>query len=122
VGFGSGLERYILALKNQGVNLPLEKRPDVYIATLGDEAVKKGSLLCTQLRQKGLICEQELLGRSLKAQMREAGRLNARYVVLIGEDEIKKGVVTLKDMDGHSQTEVLFDELVINVLKYCQCE
>jgi len=122
VGFGSGLERYVLALKNQGVNLPPEKRPDVYIATLGDEAVKKGSLLCSQLRQKGLVCEQELLGRSLKAQMREAGRLNARYVALIGEDEIKKGVVTLKDMDKHQQAEVAFDELVINVPKYCQCD
>ncbi|MDO9069767.1 MAG: ATP phosphoribosyltransferase regulatory subunit, partial [Deltaproteobacteria bacterium] len=122
VGFGSGLERYVLALKNQGVNLPPEKRPDVYIATLGDEAVKKGSLLCSQLRQKGLVCEQELLGRSLKAQMREAGRLNVRYVALIGEDEIKKGVVTLKDMDKHEQAEVAFDELVINVPKYCQCE
>lgn len=115
VGFGSGLERYVLALKNQGVNLPPEKRPDVYIATLGDEAVKKGSLLCSQLRQKGLVCEQELLGRSLKAQMREAGRLNARYVALIGEDEIKKGAVTLKDMDGHSQTEVPLAEVVDNI-------
>jgi histidyl-tRNA synthetase len=84
--------------------------------------VKKGSLLCSQLRQKGLACEQELLGRSLKAQMREAGRLNARYVALIGEDEIKKGVVTLKDMDQHQQAEVAFDELVVNVPKYCQCE
>lgn len=115
VGFGSGLERYVLALKNQGVNLPPEKRPDVYFATLGDEAVKKGSLLCSQLRQKGLICEQELLGRSLKAQMREAGRLNARYVALIGEDEIRKGVVTLKDMDGHEQQEVPLGEIIKQV-------
>ncbi|MBI4726411.1 histidine--tRNA ligase [candidate division TA06 bacterium] len=122
VGFASGLERYLLALKNQGANLPQEKRPDVYIATLGDEAVKKGNLLCSRLRQKGLICEQELLGRSLKAQLREAGRLNARYVALIGEDEIKKGVVTLKDMDKHEQAEVAFDEIMNNVPKYCQCE
>ena len=122
VGFGSGLERYVLALKNQGVNLPPEKRPDVYIATMGDEALKKGNLLCSQLRQKGLACEQELLERSLKAQMREAGRIKARYVVLIGENEISKGLVTLKDMDQHQQAEVAFDELVNNVPKYCQCE
>jgi histidyl-tRNA synthetase len=122
VGFGSGLERYLLAMKNQGVNFPAEKRTDIFIATMGNEARLKGMELCIQLRQKGYICEQELLDRSLKAQLREAGKLNARYVALIGEDEIKKGVVTLKDMDKHEQKEVSFAELVNDVPQYCRCE
>lgn len=122
VGFGSGLERYLLAMKNQGVNIPAEKRTDIFIATMGQEARLKGMELCLQLRQKGYICEQELLDRSLKAQLREAGRLNSRYVALIGEDEIKKGMVTLKDMDKHQQKEVSFAELVENMPQYCRCE
>jgi histidyl-tRNA synthetase len=122
VGFGSGLERYLLAMKNQGVNIPAEKRTDIFVATMGQEARLKGMELCLQLRKKGYICEQELLDRSLKAQLREAGKLNARYVALIGEDEIKKGVVTLKDMDQHEQKEVSFIELVDNVPQYCKCE
>jgi histidyl-tRNA synthetase len=116
VGFGSGIERYLLAMKNQGVNFPDEKRVDVFIATMGSEARLKGMELCVQLRQKGCICEQELLDRSLKAQMREAGRTNARYVALLGEDEVKKGVVTLKDMDRHEQKEVPMGELVEKIL------
>jgi histidyl-tRNA synthetase len=122
VGFGSGIERYLLAMKNQGVKFRDEKRADIFIATMGSQARMKGVELCAKLRQKGYICEQELLDRSLKAQLREAGRLNARYVALIGEDEIKKGVVTLKDMDRHEQKEVPFGELVNNVPQYCRCE
>lgn len=115
VGFGSGIERYLLAMKNQGVKFPDPKRTDFFIATLGNEAKTRGMAICTQLRLKGYLCEQELLGRSLKAQMREAGRLNARYVALIGEDEIRKGVVTLKDMDGHEQQEVPLGEIIKQV-------
>jgi histidyl-tRNA synthetase len=116
VGFGSGIERYLLAMKNQGVKFPEEKRTDYFIATLGNEAKIKGMEIGTQLRLKGYICEQELLDRSLKAQMREANRLNTRFVILIGEDEIKKGVVTIKDMDGHSQRVVPLNELVEKIL------
>jgi histidyl-tRNA synthetase len=106
VGFGSGIERYLLALKNQGVKIPETKRTDFYIATLGNEAKIKGMEICTQLRLNGCLCDQELLDRSLKAQMREANRLNSRFVIVIGDDEIKKGVAVLKDMDGHEQKEV----------------
>ncbi len=116
VGFGSGLERYLLAMKNQGVKFPEVKRTDYFIATLGNEAKARGMEICTRLRLKGCLCEQELLDRSLKAQVREANRLNARYVIILGEDEIKKGVATIKDMDGHSQTEVPLGELVEKIL------
>ena len=117
VVFGSGIERYLLAMKNQGVKIPEEKRLDIFIASMGNEARLKGMELCLQLRQKGYICEQELLDRSLKAQLREAGKLNARYVALIGEDEIRKNVVTLKDMDGHSQQELPFGMMIQQIEK-----
>lgn len=117
VGFGSGIERYLLAMKNQGVKIPEEKRLDIFIASMGNEARLKGMELCLQLRQKGYVCEQELLDRSLKAQLREAGKLNARYVALIGEDEIRKNVVTLKDMDGHSQQELPFGMMIQQIEK-----
>jgi histidyl-tRNA synthetase len=121
VGFGAGLERFILAMKNQGAALPAEPRLDIFIATLGDAAVNKGAELSGALRHKGYSCEQDLLSRSLKAQLREANKLNARYVLVIGDDEIAKGAAMLKDMDKREQKEVAFGELVNNIASYCEC-
>ena len=121
VGFGAGLERFILAMKNQGVALPAEPRLDIFIATLGEAAVTKAVELAGALRRKGYSCEQDLLSRGLKAQLREANKLNARYVLVIGDDEIAKGTAMLKDMDKHDQMEVAFGELVNNIASYCEC-
>ncbi|HTY08783.1 MAG TPA: histidine--tRNA ligase [Candidatus Edwardsbacteria bacterium] len=121
VGFGAGLERWLLALRNQGVALPAAPRLDIFIATLGGPAVAKAVELAAGFRAKNYSCEQDLLGRSLKAQLREANKLNARYVLVIGEDELAKGKGMLKDMDTHQQQEVPFAELADNIKAYCEC-
>ncbi len=121
VGFGAGLERFLLAIRNQGVPVPAGQRLDVYIAALGMAATVKGAELSGALRGKGYSCEQDLQGRSLKAQLREANKLNARYVLVIGDDELAKGSASLKDMDTHGQREVPFAELANNIEAYCEC-
>ncbi|MDI6739077.1 MAG: histidine--tRNA ligase [Candidatus Edwardsbacteria bacterium] len=121
VGFGAGLERFLLAMKNQDVHVPADKRLDIFIATLGEPATDKACALAGELRSRGYACEQDLLNRSLKAQMREANKLNAHYVIVIGEDELNKGAAVLKDMDSHEQKEVPFTELANNIKAYCEC-
>jgi histidyl-tRNA synthetase len=103
------------------VALPAEPRLDIFIATLGEAAVAKAVELAGTLRHKGYSCEQDLLNRSLKAQLRDANKLNARYVLVIGDDEIAKGAAMLKDMDKHEQKEVAFGELVNNIASYFEC-
>lgn len=106
VGFGLGLERLLLALENQGL-LP-ENTSDVklYVANIGEKADLFAQKLVNDLRQSGICAEKDLMSRSLKAQMKYADKIGAEYTVVIGDDEIEKGVVTLKNMSNGEQKEI----------------
>ena len=78
----------------------------LYIATLGEEAKKKGFELLQKMRDKGISAEMDFSGRSLKSQMREANRLQAQKVWILGEDELAKGIIVEKNMQDSSQVEV----------------
>ncbi|MGI6345480.1 MAG: histidine--tRNA ligase [Bacillota bacterium] len=117
VGFGIGTERLILALEAEGVALPGPAPLDVYLATLGDAADLQALALLQELRQAGLVAEKDLLGRSLKAQMKQAGRAGARYTVVIGDDELARGVGLLRDMESGQQEEVPLGELVARLAR-----
>jgi histidyl-tRNA synthetase len=106
VGFACGIERLLLAMEKEGVVWKDENRLGVFIATLGEEAKKAGFKLGQELRHKGYSCEMDFLSRSLKAQMREADRLKARFVLILGDEEIRKKVVVLRDMSTKEQKEV----------------
>ncbi len=106
VGFACGIERLLLAMEKEGVVWNDENRLEVFIATLGEGAKKAGFKLGQELRHKGYSCEMDFLSRSLKAQMREADRLKARFVLILGDEEIKKKVVVLRDMSTKEQKEV----------------
>jgi histidyl-tRNA synthetase len=110
IGFATGIERIVLNLKKQGVPVPALPRPRVYIAALGEEALQQAIGLAAGLRRGGT---GTLVGggRSLKAQMRQANSLGASHVLLIGEDELKAGTVTLRDMSGGSQRTVPAGEI-----------
>lgn len=112
-GFALGIERIILALKeNKSVkeeDLPLVK---VYVACLGLAAYQQGFTLLNKLRQNGLSSEIDYENKSLKAQMRQADKLRVKFVVIIGEDELKKGVVTLRNMQTKEQKQVILDNLL----------
>ena len=112
VGFASGIERLIMVAEAQGVGLAPKQRLDVFLIGMDAEAKPLILRLLKELRQAGYRAEQDYLGRSMKAQMREANRQNTRFVVLIGSDEIKKKELSLKLMDQGKQISVPFNALL----------
>jgi histidyl-tRNA synthetase len=111
IGFAAGIERFVLALQMEKKLDMEEKKLDLFIATLGDDAKAFAMKLMKDLRGKGLICETDYLSRSLKAQMREADRQKAKKVLIIGEDEIRKGKAILKDMESGGQEEIELEKI-----------
>ncbi len=98
VGFGMGMERLLLVAELSGAKIPAPRRADVYIAALGEAARAAGFALADALRGQGVIAEFDHVGRSFKAQFKYADKLGARYVAILGEDELAKGCAKLKDM------------------------
>ncbi len=99
IGFAAGLERLILVIKKQqGEALEEVCTPQLFVATMGEDAEKFAQKLIFELRTKGIHAQQDLLGRSLKAQMKYADKLGAKYTVVLGEDEINSKTARLKNM------------------------
>ena len=117
VGFAAGIERILLACENEkSLKLP-EQKIDLYVTRLDDDLNQKVFELAFYFRRKNLSVECDYLDRSLKAQMREANRLKARFVLFIGGDEYKNGMVNLKNMETGGQELVQIDKLDIILLK-----
>jgi len=113
IGFGIGTERCLLVLDQLGTGPSVdEERPDVFVAVLGDAARERSVPLVALLRQHGISVETDYLGRSLKAQMRTASRLGARWVVMIGDSELERGCASVKDLDGpEGQKDVALEDI-----------
>lgn len=109
-GFAFGMERLLLVSKCQSAKVPEKKL--VYIITLGEEAGLTGLKLLNDLREAGIASDTDYEGKSLKGAMRKGNDLGARYVLLIGEDELKKNIVTVKDMVSGEQREVKPEKLI----------
>ncbi len=112
VGFGLGIERLILLLDNLGKNTNDEPALDVFIASIGEEAEMEAFKILYDLRKAGISCDKDHLGRSIKAQFKYADKLNSRYTIVLGDDEIKNKAVTVKDMSNSSQTQIKIEEIV----------
>ena len=112
LGFALGYERCMLALQSFGVELPSVKRCDLFVACVDDEARQKAFSLVQKGRDEGIISEMDHQQRSLKSQLKLASKLNARYVAILGPDELALGQVTLRNMDTHDEQKVSFDELM----------
>ena len=110
LGFGMGIERLLLLLEAQGIQLPEAKKCDIYIANIGEEASFKAASLATELRQSGMFAEFDVVGRSLKAQMKYADKIGAKFTTVIGEDDIKANVARVKNMQTGDVTEIALDE------------
>jgi histidyl-tRNA synthetase len=111
IGFAIGEERILASLAAQGA-APDQPPPDgVYVATVGAEALAPALALAQTLRGKGLRAAVDLEGRSLKAQMRQANKDRFRYTVILGEDELKRGEGSLKDMVTGEQRAILLGEV-----------
>jgi histidyl-tRNA synthetase len=111
IGFAAGLERFLLVLKMEKKLDIEEENLDLFIATLGDQAKIFAMKLIKDLREKNIVCDMDYLNRSLKAQMKEANRQKAKKVLIMGEDEIKKGKVILKDMETGEQREIELEKI-----------
>ena len=113
-GFGLGLERLLLILEKQGIELPVDSQMDVYIAVLGEGANGKALELVQALRQQGLTAERDYLGRKIKAQFKSADSFKATTVITLGESEVETGQVTIKNNASRQEMTVRLDELMEN--------
>lgn len=116
LGFGLGMERLLalMAEQGQGIEIPLPPSCDIYIAGLGEEAQKKAFTLVKEVRETSLIAECDIVGRSLRAQMKYADKIGAKFSMVIGENEINENKAILKNMETGEKTEVPLDEQFIN--------
>ena len=113
-GFGLGLERLLLILEKQGIELPVDSQMDVYIAVLGEGANSKALELVQALRQQGLTAERDYLGRKIKAQFKSADSFKATTVITLGESEVETGQVTIKNNASRQEMTVRLEELMEN--------
>lgn len=113
-GFGLGLERLLLVLDKQGIELPVEESLDVYIAVLGSGANGKALELVQAIRYQGFKAERDYLGRKIKAQFKSADTFKAKTVITLGESEAESGQVNVKNNATREEVTVSFEELTKN--------
>lgn len=116
MGFAAGMERVLLTVEEEGIQLPVKQDIDVYVAPLGDAAKDVCFKLTHDLRANGLITETDYLSKSMKAQMKAADKAHARYTVIIGDDELANGQAVVRNMATSSQETISLEE-VINYVK-----
>ncbi|OBR65819.1 histidine--tRNA ligase [Paenibacillus oryzae] len=117
VGLGLGLERTILLLEHQQVEVPGKHGLDVYVVALGDAADREATRLVYELRSRGIRVERDYGGRKMKAQLKSADRLEARYTAILGDDELNAGVIALKEMATGEQKSVPITSLAEELLQ-----
>ncbi len=111
IGFGLGLERLMLTLDALGVQLPIETGITAFVATLGKEPHDAAIKIISDLRKQGISCDMDYTGRSLKAQMKLADKLGAKYAIILGEEEINAGMAVVRNMATSEQSSVAINEL-----------
>ena len=110
LGFGMGLERLLLVMQKQGCDFIEEKTCDLYIATMGENAVNKALSMTSALRDEGFFVEYDLVERGLKPQMKYADKIGAKFVIVLGDNEIGSGSAKLKNMATGEQTDITLGE------------
>jgi histidyl-tRNA synthetase len=114
-GYAVGIDRMMLLLPVEDEKISV----DVYLVTFDDESNLAGLKVLNELRGKGFTCDKDPMKRSIKAQFREADRQNAKWVIIIGEDERKRGVVQLKNMEKGKQKEIPME--IDKIVKELKC-
>ncbi len=112
VGFAAGMERLLIACEELGIELGTEKKVDVYIVTLGDAARKWGLSQLPKLRERGISTTMDYMGRSMKAQMKDANRENAQFAIIVGENELNEGKYTFRNMKVSEESSLSFEEIL----------
>lgn len=112
LGFGLGIERLMLLMEAQGCEFPKESMPDLFIAALGEKAQLKAVEIANDMREEGFTCLYDVNGRGLRAQMKYANKLGAKYTIVLGDDEVESGIAKLKNMESGEETEIALQTFV----------
>ncbi|MCB0153313.1 MAG: histidine--tRNA ligase [Anaerolineae bacterium] len=112
IGFGSGIERYVIAMQHLGIEPPVAPFPRVTVSYLGEPAKLAGLQLIETLHREKIAALFTPGDRSLKAQLKSANRIEAAFAIILGEDEVKAGQATIRDMSNSEQVQIKLDVLV----------
>jgi len=112
VGFAAGIERMIITIDQQKIELPIRKGLDIFVAKVNEINQNKAFRLLQKIRNSGLSADMDYSGGSLKSQMRIANKMGARYTVIVGEEELSKNMVILRNMQTKQQKEIRIDNLI----------
>lgn len=118
LGFGMGIERLMLLMENQGLPFPEASKCELYIATMGEKATIQAAAMANALRREGMFVEFDVVGRSVKAQMKYANKIGAKFTVVIGDSELENGTVKLKNMETGEEQELQlasFESDILNI-------
>lgn len=116
VGFGLGIERLLLTLEKNNLDVPKPKGLDVFIVTMGDRAYEKAVEISYKLRSNMVSVDIDHLSRSMKAQFKYSDKMNSTYTIVIGDNELDNNVVSLKNMDTGDQVEVSLDCVIDEII------
>lgn len=117
IGFGLGVERLLLTLENNNIEIDNPKSTDIYIATIGDAAKTRSFKIIRDLRANHISADNDHLNKSIKAQFKYSDKINAKYTVVIGDDELANDTATLKNMQTSEQTTIKLSEIVDELKK-----
>jgi histidyl-tRNA synthetase len=112
IGFALSIERLLTALEAEGIELPISSAIDCYIVTMGDQAKDHAVSLLYEMRKAGLTAEKDYENKKMKAQFKAADRHRAKFVAVLGDDELEKNVIAVKNMETGSQEEIAIDQLI----------
>ncbi|OZU89858.1 histidine--tRNA ligase [Virgibacillus indicus] len=112
IGFGMGLERFLMALEAENVDFSIDEKLDCYLVAVGEKAEKEAVRLVHELRKNGVQTDKDYQDRKMKAQFKAADRYKAKYVLILGEDELENQVITVKEMETGKQEELPLNRLI----------
>lgn len=122
IGFGMGIERLLMALEAENIQLPISEELECFFVTLGEEAEKRSVPLLHELRKEGIQVDKDYQGRGMRAQFRAADRLQAKYVLILGDQELEKKVINVREMASGEQIEIPLNALVETMKEKLQGE
>lgn len=117
VGFAAGIERLLIACDELGISLAPKKSVDIYIVTIGDAAINWAITTLSSFREAGISATMDYLGRSMKAQMKDANRENASYTVIVGDNELNANMFTLRNMDASEEVQLNLNQIIDKLKK-----
>ncbi|PAV28944.1 histidine--tRNA ligase [Virgibacillus profundi] len=120
IGFGMGLERLLMALEAEKKEIPIDEALDCFLVAVGDEAEKEAVRLVHELRKNGIQVDKDYQGRKMKAQFKSADRNKAKYVLILGEDELQKQIINVKEMQTGEQVEIPLSQLAMTMQEKLQ--